>query len=95
VAGGGVTAAAAPVVDAVRSTLPGASQAAPATAQQRADTEGRARQVAGDAASASSKGALAAAGALALGAVAGALGGWTGRRKPRRFVGTTTATVRS
>jgi hypothetical protein len=50
--------------------------------------------VAGDAASASSKGALAAAGALALGAVAGALGGLTGRRKPRRFVGTTTATVR-
>ena len=91
---GRVTAAAAPAIDAVRSTLPAASQAPAATAQQRADAEARARRIAGDAASASSQGALAAAAALALGAIAGALGGLAGRRKPKHFVGTTTATVR-
>jgi hypothetical protein len=90
-AGSGSATAAAPAIDAVRSTLPAASQA-PA-AQQRAELEARSRQVAGDAASVSSAAALAAAGALALGAVAGALGGMAGRRKPRRFVGTSTATV--
>ena len=88
-AGGGSATAAAPAIDAIRSTLPAASQAPAATAQQRAES----RQVAADAASVSSTAALAAAGALALGAVAGALGGMAGRRKPRRFVGTSSATV--
>ena len=88
-AGSGSATAAAPAIDAVRSTMPAASQAPALTAQQRAES----REVAADAASVSSTAALAAAGALALGAVAGALGGMAGRRKPRRFVGTSSATV--
>jgi hypothetical protein len=64
-------------------------------AQQRSQAEAKARQVADDAAGASSKAALAAAGALVLGAIAGALGGMAGRRRPRRFVGATAASGRS
>jgi hypothetical protein len=62
--------------------------------QQKAQSEANARQLADDAASASAKGALGAAAALVLGAVAGALGGLAGRRRPRVFVGSTHAVAR-
>ena len=62
--------------------------------QQKAQSEAKARQVADDAASASAKGALGAAAALVLGAVAAALGGLAGRRRPRVFVGSTNAVAR-
>ena len=62
--------------------------------QQKAQSEASARQLADDAASASAKGALAAAAALVLGAIAAALGGLAGRRRPRLFVSSTGAVAR-
>ena len=49
--------------------------------QTRAQAEAKARQVADDTASATSKGALAAAAALVLGAIAAAIGGLNARRR--------------
>ena len=61
---------------------------------QKAQSEANARQLADDATSASAKGALGAAAALVLGAIAGALGGLAGRRRPRLFVSSTGAVAR-
>lgn len=55
-------------------------------AQKRAEAEVKARQVADDAASATSKGALGTALALLIGAVAAAFGGMVARRRVRAFV---------